>query len=518
MRKYSIIIIYIALFFSVSLQAQRQAQLINKIFVVNTKGEEVGAQLVYATISMKEKKPFTREMIAKDIKSLRATGIYEKVDIQVKKNKDGKLDAYVILNLRPTVTDITFKGNHLIRTKRLRKKLSITIGQPLNLKHLGEDLAAMTEYYEKKGYYGTRIIEKIERKGGKAKVTFQVNEKARHKIWDTEFTGNKALSSRKLRGEIETHVSFWGRIGFSTGYLNHFELQRDLDKMKLAYWNIGYLDAEITVKVKLKNNHYYLSFTVDEGKPYKISKVSLTGNKLFTNEEIMKGFKFKEGDVYSFEKVQVARDYLKSIYNRKGYLDMFSNLEESPDGKANNIEISIRVIEGKESHIRDINISNNKVTHDKVIRRELPILPGDLSDGRKIESARRRLENLGYFEYVEAVAVDVEDGLKDLNITVKEKDTGSLSFGVGFSDLDRMTGQVEIGQSNFNLDGIENIHDFRKWSTMKGGGQRVTAGITAGSTTKRAKINFTEPWLLDRPIRMDYSAWFSDSENFLEDD
>ena len=187
---------------------------------------------------------------------------------------------------------------------------------------------------------------------------------------------------------------------------------------------------------------------------------------------------------------------MRREYEQLGYIDLRFVSNELLDRENLIVDIEYRVEEGLPSRVRDIHIAGNDITQDKVIRRELAIQPGDLSDAGKISVSKQRLQNLDYFESVEIFHVPTTaPDLKDLRIDLKEKRTGSVSLGAGFSSEDSVMGFLEFSETNFDLQRLFN------WPP-KGAGQRFRTYVGVGSEVHNINISLIRPALFDRDLEL----------------
>jgi outer membrane protein insertion porin family len=165
-----------------------------------------------------------------------------------------------------------------------------------------------------------------------------------------------------------------------------------------------------------------------------------------------------------------------------------------PVNGGNAVNVTYQVTEGQSFTIGQVHIEGNTKTKDRVIRRELAVLPGEPFDTVAIEASRRRLINLNYFNTVDIMPVDTSYlNEKDLVISVSEKPTGTINFGAGFSSIDDLVGFVEVSQTNF---------DIGNWPSLTGGGQRFRTSARVGTSRKDFSIALTEPWFLGRRIAL----------------
>src|SRR5437764_11717511 len=192
----------------------------------------------------------------------------------------------------------------------------------------------------------------------------------------------------------------------------------------------------------------------------------------------------KEGGVYSPKQIREDSKKIADAYGSGGYVDLQVTLQGIPAGQGR-IDEHYQIQEGGPSFVQRINIVGNTRTKDKVIRREVLIAPGDILNSVRVETTKKRLDNLGYFEKVETYPEDTGvAGRKDLTIQVQEKRTGSLNFGAGFSTIDQLVGFVEMSQGNF---------DLFNWPNFTGAGQKFRARIQFGSQRKDVVKPLHEP-------------------------
>src|SRR5947207_12652412 len=177
---------------------------------------------------------------------------------------------------------------------------------------------------------------------------------------------------------------------------------------------------------------------------------------------------------------------MADAYGSGGYVDLTVIPESSP-ARGGLIDLTYRIEEGQRSYVERINIIGNTRTKDKVIRREVLIAPGDVFNTVRVDTTKKRLENLGYFSKVETYPEETDiAGRKDLMILVQEKRTGSFSFGGGFSTIDQLVGFAELTQGNF---------DLLNWPTFTGGGQKFRLRVQYGTQRNDVLLNLTEPYL-----------------------
>src|SRR5205807_5127087 len=320
-------------------------------------------------------------------------------------------------------------------------------------------------------------VEPIDGSRGTARVIYTVEEGAKGAVSRIHFQGNEHFSERLLRKQMKTRGKTMISFVDKSGRLDEVQLQQDLDKIKEFYQNHGYIDAEVTEagRERKKGGPLIITVGVKEGTLYHVNKLTFSGYKQTNEERIRKIIKMKEGAIYSPKDLHDDAKALADAYGAGGYVDLVVQPQGQPAGPGL-IDVRYKIEEGNRSFVERINIIGNTRTKDKVIRREVLISPGDVFNTVRVETTKKRLENLGYFTKVETYPEETGvEGRKDLVVLVEEKRTGALNFGAGYSTVDKLIGFVELTQGNF---------DISNWPGLTGAGQKFRAKAQIGSERK----------------------------------
>jgi outer membrane protein insertion porin family len=291
-----------------------------------------------------------------------------------------------------------------------------------------------------------------------------------------------------------------------SGRLDEAQLQQDLGSVREWYQNHGYIDVELKdVRREHTDGHMVIVVPIVEGPQYHVGKITITGEKAATGERIHALLKMKEGDVYSPKAVHDDAKAIADGYGAGGYVDLEVLPQGTPAG-GGRIDVKYTINEGDRSFVQRINIIGNTRTKDKVIRREVLIAPGDVYNTVRVETSKKRLDNLGYFAKVETYPEETGvAGRKDLTVQVEEKRTGALNFGAGFSTIDSVIGFAELTQGNF---------DIMNWPSFTGAGQKFRARVQIGNRRKDLVLALTEPYFLDQRLSLGGEAFYREA-NFL---
>ena len=457
-------------------------------------------EIVFSNIATKIGNEFNPATLSEDIRTLVRTKRFDDVRTSVETAADGKVTVTFTVTPKPIVRNILIQGNQKFKTSKLQRLIQHDVAVPVDETALAADRNAILDKYRSAGHYGTEVTTtQAPAENNGVNVTFVIQEQPRYKLQKVEFYGNNEFSDDELRAAIVTKREWWRYIFRFGNYFNEQQLVLDRDKLKELYGTKGHLDFTVTdIEKSLDDSQKWLTLTFKmiEGPQYTIADVSVSGAQHFTPEYLLAKAQSKPGMVYDSSRETLDTNVLKAEYERLGYLDLRLYPVHQKNTANRQVAVEYRVQEGTPSHIRNIDITGNEITREKVILRELAIHATDLGDAGKIRTSKSRLENLGYFETVDILPVATEvPGLKDLRIDLKEKATGQVSLGAGFSTEDSVIGFVEFSESNFDLSRLFN------WPP-KGAGQRFRTRVQLGSEVSNVTVSHVEPWLFDRRLEL----------------
>ena len=381
---------------------QAEYEKVAKIIITNIGPQAVSDDLIRANIHVKVGDIYIRTSVDKDVLNLYATGFFYNIRVADQLTDQGVILTYM-LEGKLRLTGINFEGNTKFSNSKILKKVSSKIGEPLDERKLFNDSQEIEKLYEKSGYTHTKVkyeLVNIDRDAGRAGVTFTIQETPKIKIEDIYFNGAHAFSQKKLRGVIKTRRHWWLSWITRSGIMKEEQFQDDQEILADFYRSQGYIDFDIK-DIRITNptpRTMRIEFVISEGRLYKVGSVTFKGNKLFTSDELIKGFKKQheasrakakigphglEADVgMTFKPEALAHDTqaVEDFYGSKGYIDVRQgpNLRVSriPNTETGTMDLEYQIEEGDKSYIEKIEIKGNVKTKDKVIRRELSVSPG----------------------------------------------------------------------------------------------------------------------------------------------
>jgi outer membrane protein insertion porin family len=463
-------------------------------------------------VETEEGEPFSYEQLNQDLHALYSLDLFDDIQVDVEEAEEGEgLIVTFLFTEHPTIREIIIRGNRKVRDRVIKDTILLRENAVFRRMNALADLQSIEELYEEKGRPDTTITYRVvpvvreDPETGtmvrKVDVVFEVEESRKLVVLSISFSGNEAIDSDRLTRTMETR-----RRGdwFNPGYFSETEFELDKSKIEGLYANEGYVDAQV-VKVdrdvslneRKRRHEMDLVIYIEEGDRYTFGGVDITGNKIFTEEEMYEQIQLDEGDVYdqgAWERsVQGVRDLLAS----NGYIYFDMGLDESKDEEQDVISYDLFVREGSKAHVENIYITGNDKTKDFVIERELQINEGEIFSSSKIQRSREKLFALQYFS---TVGVDVkpgsELGLVDLIFDVEEQKTGLFSFGLTYST-------AGYGISFFEEVSARNF---------LGRGLRLYERVSIGFTSQQVEVGLDEPWLFGTPTSAGFTLSYSRTE------
>ncbi|TVQ98512.1 MAG: outer membrane protein assembly factor BamA [Desulfovibrionales bacterium] len=427
----------------------RQVETIAEILVEGN--QTLGSDVVLLRIRSQPGDIYDPQVVNEDIRRLFELGFFDDITVRVEDGPDGKLLTFEVSE-RPRIQAISVIGAREIREADILKAITTRTGGIINPRILADDLGKIRELYRQKGYYLAQVEYNLEQTDPRqARLNIVIDEGNRLFIREIVIEGAESLSERELRGELvlgERGLFSWltGR-----GVLREELLERDAAALEAYYANRGFLDARVgQPDVEFLEEGIRITFRVDEGPRYRIGAISFRGDLLEPEEELLKLISMDDlqaREAY-FDRSVLRRDLqnLADHYTEFGYAFAQSDAQLNIERDDLVVDVVFILDKGSLVYIRRVLIEGNTKTRDNVIRREMRLGDGDLFSGSQLTRSNERLIRLDFFELVDIETLATPDPSElDLKVTVKEKPTGMISAGVGYSSLDKafVSGMVQ---------------------------------------------------------------------------
>lgn len=459
----------------------------------------INRAIIESNVQIKVGQAFSPFLADASIKSLYASGMFDNVSVKVNSNDDGD-GCSVIFSFIPRekIKSLSFNGNKKVKDKALLSKISTKVGSRVSTGALNVDKQTLLSLYHDKGYVDATVDVDVvnDNDDFDADITFNIYEGERYRIGYINFVGADGFKTSDLQKLMRTKK--WGIFSFlgRSGVYRDDEFMTDLDVLKKHFKNHGYLDVVINVDdvvYQRKDNKLIITIVVDLGKQYRFGSITVAGNTIYDEEQVMRSLGIQCGDVFSPDAIDGCIENIRDMYGKDGYIATYVIATNDANMTTNDIDVRFDIKESGKCFVNDIEIRGNSKTKNKVILRELALAPGDTFDLVRMKNSRSRLMNTGYFSSVDITPIDTKiPERKDLQIDVTEANTGKIGFGGGISTGGEVVGFVEFSQRNFDINS--------KNKKFQGGGQKFRSRFQIGRHTASFDVNFEEPWWYDREL------------------
>lgn len=459
-----------------------------------TGNKKIGDATIISKIRSSVGTPFSKNAVQEDIKRLYRIGYFDDIRVEIDTFEGGVKLIFVFIE-KPTIVSLDFQGNSEYETKDLKEKITLTSGAIANLSLITDNVRKIIAYYHSEGYWLVKVTPVLREISDNAvALTFQVDEGPKVVIKKIEIEGNDALSAKQIKKAMQTRKRWLFSFITGSGIYIKEQLKEDVERIKQLYHNNGYIYVAVSEpKIVLDPDRKKLTLfiSISEGDQYRIGELKVTGNTAISGPEILGSIKSAPGLIFDRGALRDDISGTIDLYMEKGYAmaDINPIVDVKAEEKIANITLS--VTEGGIYKIGRIDISGNTKTRDKVIRREMRLDEGEIFNKKLIKRSYQRINNLNFFEKVDLTPMPrTEEKVIDLNVDIKEKMTGMLSLGGGYSSIDKFMVMGEITQTNL----------FGKGLYLK---------LRADLSSRRTNYNLSlsDPWFMDKPISASVSIY-----------
>ncbi len=370
------------------------------------------------------------------IKNLYSLGYFRQIEIEGEKIDEKSVTLHVALEEKKLLERIDFSGNKKYKTRKLKEKLNLDKLTTIDEETIRRIEQGVKNAYKEEGRHLVQIKGKLipnKENPQKASALFEVKEGPKSTLTRVHFIGNKKLPDRKLRNAVFSREDWLLSFMDSAGTYQEDMVDIDKHRIEYVYRDHGFLMAKV-YKTKVdfinKDKDIAITFYIKEGPQFIVRDINAPGDEIYGEDELLPLIRLEKGKPFSQSKLTSSINRLKSLWGEKGYIyaDVYPQIK--PDEKSNQVDITFHVERGNKLYVNRINITGNTITRDKVIRRQLDLVEGDLITTQKLEKSKSGVEYLSFFERegINWKIHRISDDLADLEMNVKEAKTGNLNF------------------------------------------------------------------------------------------
>lgn len=442
----------------------------------------------------------TSDHIQRAIKNLWALGLFSDIQIFGEEKTPNSLNLIIKVQEYPRLESWTVEGNKKLKKKDIEKEIGFYSSMVYTPFKQYKARQTLLRKYKDEGYLLAQVnIDTVMLSPYRVQARITINEGKKVQVKKIRVLGSKYLSAKELRKAFKEikEKKWWRGADF-----NRQKYEKDLDNLLTYCRKKGFRDAEI-----VKDSIYYsedkrdlfIDVYINEGRRYYFGDITFEGNTIFTDEQLRQELLFTKGDIYNQENLDKSiRENIQNLYYNQGYLFATIQPLEIPTSE-DTVNLNIRINEGHVVRIKEIIITGNTKTNEKVIRREFKIYPGDTFNRSKLERSVRDVWILNYFSNVVPDVKLLPDDDKHVNLEVKveERSTDTANMSAGYSQRDGLIGSIGFSFNNFSLQ-----HPF-----SGGDGQRLSFQWDFGRFYRNLSLSFIEPWAFGSPTLLGFSLF-----------
>jgi outer membrane protein insertion porin family len=431
------------------------------------------------------------ENLAKDIKAIFAMGFFDDIQIEGVSPDGVRANITYVLKERPVISKIDFEGNERISTSDLKDVIKVKEWSIFDANKIKDDVALIQKHYEEKGFYLAKVTFDVKQtKPDEVEITYRVSDYDKVQIKKITFLNNRKFTDAVLKGTFH-ETKEGGLFSFltSSGNFKESAFKQDLQMLTLWYLDHGYVKFRYenpVVTVSDDKKYLFISIYVEEGEQYNVGSIDFSGDLLFGKPELNGEIGLKTGETFGITRRNQDIQRLTEKYQDLGYF--FTNVipKMNVHDETKTVDIDYSFEKGNLVYFGEINVVGNSKTHDKVIRRELKIHEGELTNGTNLRVSKENVERLGYFAPGEVIFNTItpkgHPDILNVEISVKERSTGTITLGAGYGSVQHFFFTTTISEINF-----------------LGRGQTISlaAQYAADSVSRSFNLGFTDPYAFD---------------------
>ena len=386
---------------------------------------------------------------------------------------------------KPAIHEVRTEGNEELSKDDLKDTIEVKPYQILDLEAVRKSAKKMQEKYVEKGYFLAEVTSRTDpRPNNEVDVVFKINEHAKVTVKEVRFLGNRAIGTDELKAAMLTQEGNLFSFLTSSGTYREEAFQRDEIILQGMYFDLGYIYVKFSkpaIELSPDRRYIFITMPIDEGEPYDVGNIEVSGDMLVPREQLLRLITSKHGQRFSKTRLQGDMQRLIDVYKDQGYAYANVTPDTAVDAEKKTIDLNYVFQKGSLVTIEKIDMVGNNKTRDEVIRREMRIAEGELYSGTGVRTSKQRVTALGFFDNVD---INTKRGSTDdkmvLEVTVKEKLTGTFQVGFGFTGGESFFGQAQLSQNN-----------------LLGYGHTASLALQISSVRQLFQLSYLDPYVWD---------------------
>ncbi|MCL6416377.1 outer membrane protein assembly factor BamA [Aestuariirhabdus sp. Z084] len=421
----------------------------------------------------------------------------------IRMDRDGDVLVITVVE-RPSISEIEIVGNKAIETEALLDGLSqsgLAEGEIFQQATLEGIQMELQRQYVAQGRYDAKINANVTpQPRNRVSISIDVNEGSVAAISHVNVVGNTVFEQDDLLDLFELKETNWLSFYSSDDKYSREKLSGDLERLRSYYLDRGYLNFNISstqVSIAPDKQRVFITVNIDEGELYKVAEVKLAGDLIVPEEQMRILLLVKEGQTFSNKVITSTEELISRRLGNEGYT--FANVQgiPQPNEEDNTVDVTFFVDPGKRAYVRRISFIGNTKTQDEVLRREMRQMEGAWASTFNIEQSKTRLDRLGFFKEVnvETPSVPGTTDQIDVEYSVEEQASGSVSASVGFSTGSGIILGANVQQNNF-----------------LGSGNQVNIGLNTSEFQTVYSFGYLNPYYTVDGVSRGFNVYFRETD------
>lgn len=457
----------------------------DKISAVIIEGNKnVKEKTLRSEIKSKAKKLYSEDQVRTDIQNILALGSIDDANVSI---DTATMRLTFTVKEKPFIKKISFKGNKKVSKGKLLDELTLKEKEFFDPAKMEESKSKMLTVYHDKGYADANIeiVPTVDELVNQMTISILITEGNRILIGGVTVEGTKAYKPKKIQRKMETKKK---------KVYKEETLRKDIDEIITFYKNNGYLQVEVgepKITYNTERTQMFITLPITEGQKYRIGAVTFTGNQVYTEKDLKKTLEFRTGQVYNEERFQDTQNYIREMYQDKGYWHCVIDPKLDFQKEAGILNIDFDFTENEIVYVGKMYVDGLVSTKEKVITREFALKEGDVFSRAKLIRSMEKIQNLGFIEGIEPQFQQTgKRDVTDIIFNVTEGKAGMLTAGIGYSSVDKFVGSLQVQHVN-----------------LLGRAQRLSLLWEFGERRQNYEIGWTEPWFMDKPMSFGFDVF-----------
>jgi outer membrane protein insertion porin family len=497
-----------------------------EIAEVLVKGNRIRATADILTIfGFRTGQIYSEEAVRGGVEKLHTKGWFSTNGIEVRTQEltDGRINVFLyVTELSSLIEDIQYIGAQHIGKTELEQLSGLRRGMAMSPHLNAQARLNLLRKYQEQGRIHASVTIREGTKMEDRRVVFDIVEGPVVKIGDIDFRfvgkHESGIGSGRLRQQLQiSRARLGGLIG---GDYNPGLIDLDMTRLKEYYHALGFLDARVSRELIFSDNQERVAvvFHVEEGKRYKVGRLQISGNKVWDEAKLLKYTDIRESDYYDRSVIAADLRRLRDLYGNDGRPISVREEHPEPERESGVVHVHYQIQEVPQNRVGVVHIEGNTVTQERIIRREIPLYPGQVLTYPDLLEAQNNLSKLGIFKEdpvngirptVEVLEGNGDSPFKDILVKVQEAQTGSFLLGAGVNSDAGVTGSIVLNERNFDILRFPtSLEDVLAGRAFRGAGQEFRLEAVPGNVFQRYTASWRDPRLFDSPYSLSLSGYY----------